>query len=108
MIKFFFRTTCFRIHSERKRFVFYALYAYGTPFLLTLITAILDYTQPFPDYLLPGVGTQTLFLKPKKSMEKNLTLPRQMIYSFIIICKFLIDTHEFQMENLRHFSTFIC
>ena len=69
--KICFSATRFKIDSERKRFISYMIYAWGLPFILTLITVILDSTELLPDRLLPGIGTTTYFLKSPEGSKNE-------------------------------------
>ncbi|XP_055295354.1 G-protein coupled receptor Mth2-like [Sitodiplosis mosellana] len=77
-----FRAIRSKIYSERKRFVAYMIYAWGSPFLLTIIAVVLDFTEPLPDYLLPGIGTKSNFLKPSKDGKLS---PFLYFYMLILI-----------------------
>lgn len=73
---FCFSATRFKMDAERKRFISYMIYAWGLPFILTLITVILDSTEPLPDWALPGIGTTTYFLKSPEGTTKQIEWTR--------------------------------
>lgn len=49
--------------SEKKRFGFYAIYAFGLSLLLTAMLPIVDSIDGFPDELKPRVGNDKCYLK---------------------------------------------
>lgn len=42
--------------KETRRFIFYSLYAWGLPFVITLITFVVDYFRLFDKMYLPNFG----------------------------------------------------
>ncbi|XP_055326296.1 G-protein coupled receptor Mth2-like [Sitodiplosis mosellana] len=50
-------------NSERKRFILYSLYAFGGSLLVNIVGHVMDAIDGLPDYLQPGIGTDSLFLK---------------------------------------------
>lgn len=51
--------------GERKRFIFYSLYAFGVPLLFTMIVAFMDNMDFVPDNLRPKMGTDRCLIKSK-------------------------------------------
>lgn len=64
IIPFFIRSTVrIRPLSETKQLILYSLYAFGGSLLLNIVAHAMDSIDGLPDYLQPGMGIETLFLK---------------------------------------------
>lgn len=84
---FFSATLKLRQYSEKHQFRFYMVYGWGLSAILTLILPVLDYTEPFPSYLLPEVDINTCFLR---SMYKYQIIVNIFFRFFVV----LITTHS--------------
>lgn len=80
-------TNGFQMYSEKTRFFFYMVYAWGLSLLLTFIVFILDSTQSLSQNLRPGIGIQTCFLKSMHFFSE--------IFSTFCDCKFFFKENEF-------------
>lgn len=56
--------------KNRIKWYFYVIYAGGLPLLLTVIGIILDSIDSVPDFLKPGFGVETIFLKGNGQMNR--------------------------------------
>ncbi|XP_049545922.1 G-protein coupled receptor Mth2-like isoform X3 [Anopheles darlingi] len=52
--------------TERMKFLYYSLYAWGTPFLLLSLILLFDHTEIISYHLRPNVGEEGCFLKEEK------------------------------------------
>ncbi|XP_055309688.1 G-protein coupled receptor Mth2-like [Sitodiplosis mosellana] len=59
----------FRAFSERKQSILYNVYAWTLSLLITIMANVLDSIESLPDYLRPGTGVDTLFLKENSSKK---------------------------------------
>jgi G protein-coupled receptor Mth (Methuselah protein) len=55
--------------KDQKRFIFYCLYAFGVPIILTLIIIIIDKTQFIPESFRPNMGVNRCWIEPKHLVE---------------------------------------
>ncbi|XP_055309713.1 G-protein coupled receptor Mth2-like [Sitodiplosis mosellana] len=59
-----FRSTIrIKSNSEIKQFILYSLYAFGVSLLVNIVAHVMDAIKGLPNYLQPGIGTDSLFLK---------------------------------------------
>lgn len=65
------------IKNERRRFLYYSLYAWGSAVVLTLILLIIEKTTLLRDDLKPHIGTYRCFLNNDKMIE--------FVYFYLII-----------------------
>lgn len=97
------KTKIVKMISKRRRFVFYMCYAWGLPFLLTMITIILDRFRLLPERWSPGIGTIGCFLKSAHSTRIYLRY-----YHGIIHINSLHIISDEKLSPFIYFYMFIC
>ncbi|XP_050097969.1 G-protein coupled receptor Mth2-like [Anopheles aquasalis] len=98
--------------SERRKFVYYSLYAWGIPLLFLLMILLFDHTELISYELRPNIGEEGCFLKEDKLVQfLYLYLPLMVvisanIYFFAITAKRVYQTEQANDSmlngNLRH------
>ncbi|XP_011179744.1 probable G-protein coupled receptor Mth-like 2 [Zeugodacus cucurbitae] len=85
--------------SEHKRLLYYSLYAWGLPAVMTIITVIIQYSS-LPDELKPGIGDTVCFLKTNDWSAMlyfhGLFL---LLISFNIVVFYLTVKHVFSVRS---------
>lgn len=85
--------------SEHKRLLYYSLYAWGLPAVMTIITVIIQYSS-IPDGLKLGIGDTVCFLKTNDwSAMLYLHGPLLLVISFNIVVFYLTVKHVFSVRS---------
>lgn len=58
-------TTSFKKFSEKKQLLWYKSYAYGLPFLLTIVIVVVDNIESISPDMRPNIGSNSCFLSKK-------------------------------------------
>ncbi|XP_049545921.1 G-protein coupled receptor Mth2-like isoform X2 [Anopheles darlingi] len=86
--------------TERMKFLYYSLYAWGTPFLLLSLILLFDHTEIISYHLRPNVGEEGCFLKEEKLTQSlYLYLPLLLLISANIF--FFVGTAKRFSRNLH-------
>ncbi|XP_067015312.2 G-protein coupled receptor Mth2 isoform X1 [Anabrus simplex] len=53
---------------DRKKFIYYSLYAWGSPTIILIVTAVMEFVESIPDtYLKPNFGVKACWFKEKSA-----------------------------------------
>lgn len=58
-------TTSFKTLSEKKQLLWYQVYAYGLPLILTIIIFVIDNIKSLPEHFQPNIGVVSCFISKK-------------------------------------------
>lgn len=94
--------------SKKKRFLNYMCYAWGIPFILTMITVILDNTKPFKDEWLPEIGSKTCFIKnPLGEKMIYYKFKNIQIHSWFMYIYFIFSFSDEKLSAFLYFYLWI-
>lgn len=92
-----------RRSKEVKRFIYYSLYAWGFPFLMTILTFLADMYAVIPKEIKPDIGKSSCWFDSKETLQQIDTFIFDVHLIYFLTSFFLQKIHH---PDILYFSLF--